>query len=134
MTKGATVEAVADRIQSALGSADLTAFADLLAPDVRWGAPDDPDQSCRNRDEVMAWYRRGRDAGVRAQVTETIVYDNNIVVGLLVTGRPSPEGADEEAQRWQVLTVGDDGVEEICGFDNRDDAVARATRPPFNHR
>jgi hypothetical protein len=134
LTRRTTVEVVADHIQSALGSADLASFADLLAPDVRWGAPDDPDQSCRNRDEVLAWYRRGRDAGVRAQVTETTVYDNNIVVGLMVTGRPAPEGADEETQRWQVLTVGNEGVVEICGFDNRDDAVARAARPPSDHR
>jgi hypothetical protein len=128
-----TAEAIAGRIQAAMGSADLGSFADLLAPDVRWGAPDDPDQSCRNRDQVLAWYRRGRAAGARAQVTETSVFGDNIVVGLMVTGRPAPEGTDEAAQRWQVLTVGDEGVVEICGFDNRDDAVARATRPS-DHR
>jgi ketosteroid isomerase-like protein len=128
-----TAEAIVGRIQAAMGSADLASFADLLAPDVHWGAPDDPDQSCRNRDQVLAWYRRGRDAGVRARVTETTVFGDNIVVGLMVTGRPAPEGADQATQRWQVLTVGDEGVVEICGFDDRDEAVARAARPSDHH-
>jgi hypothetical protein len=93
---------------------------------VRWGAPDDPVPSCQNREQVLVWYRRGRDAGAQAQVTETTVHGDKILVGLKVTGRP---GNEAEAIRWQVLTVGGRGIVDIRGFDDRDVAVARVTRP-----
>ena len=65
MQDNATTSAsMGDRIRAALDSADLTAIAALLDADVTWGAPDDT-PSCRNRREVLAWYRRGYAAGVR---------------------------------------------------------------------
>lgn len=114
--------ALAPRIRALLESADLEALAEVLDPDVHWGAPDDPDQSCQNRQDVIAWWARARGAGVRAKVTETEVIGDQVLVGLHVTGRPGGEG---NGDRWQVLTVGASGVVEIVGFDNRDDALAR---------
>jgi SnoaL-like domain len=113
-------------VRAALESADLDAISKLLDPNVRWG-PDDSDQACQNRQQVLAWYRRARAAGVRAHVTETTVYGDRILVGLAVTGRPVADGAGTEADRWQVLTVGGSGIVEICGFDSREEAAARAT-------
>ena len=49
-------------------------------PDVRWGASDDSQPGCQNRDQVLACYRRGRDAGVRASVTEVTVADDKVLV------------------------------------------------------
>ena len=121
-----TARGIVGRVEAALNEADLEAIGDLLEPNVRWGAPDDPDQSCQNRGQVLAWYRRGREAGVRAHVTETTVYGDRILVGLKVSGRAGEGDVDAEADRWQVLTVGGGGITEICGFDNRDDAAARA--------
>lgn len=63
-------EQIAGRIQEVLAVADLSEFRDLLHPDVRWGAPEDLGSGCQNRNQVLAWYRRGREAGVRAEVTE----------------------------------------------------------------
>jgi len=77
---------LAGRVRQALEAADLTAYADLLDPAVRWGPPGDPSPLCRSRDQVLAWYRRGRDAGTRARVTETLVSGDRILVGLKVTG------------------------------------------------
>jgi ketosteroid isomerase-like protein len=118
---------IAERVRNALESADLAAIGDLLDPNVRWGAPDDTAPSCTNRDEVLAWYKRGRDAGVRAQVTELVVHgDDKILVGLRVSGRlPSGESTGEE-DRWQVLTIRAGRVVDIRGFDDRDQAAARA--------
>jgi ketosteroid isomerase-like protein len=114
-----TATAIAEQVRAALSSADLAGWEALLSPDVRWGAPDDRGSGCQNRKEVMAWYRRGRKAGVRATVTEVTVHDDKILVGLNVL---SPDGA---ADRWQILTVGAAGVCDIRGFEARQDALAR---------
>jgi len=115
---------LAGRVRQALEAADLAAYADLLDPAVRWGPPGDPSPLCRSRDQVLAWYRRGRDAGTRARVTETLVSGNRILVGLKVTG--SQAAAAGEKDRWQVLTVCSDRITEIAGFDDRDEAAAHA--------
>jgi ketosteroid isomerase-like protein len=121
-----TPEEVAGRVKVALESADLASFRDLLDPNVRWGAPDDPTPSCRNRDQVLAWYQRGRDAGVRASVAEVIVGADKLLVGLAVTGNAAPAAQGAEANRWQVLTLGGGRVVDIRGFDDRSEAAVRA--------
>lgn len=139
-----TAEGIVPGVKAALESADLGAIGALLDPNVRWGSPDDPAQSCQNRAQVLSWYQRGRDTGLRAVVTETTVHGDKILVGLQVTGRPEaagpvpagpvparPVASDPVAQasRWQVLTVGGQRVVEICGFDDREEAMANAARP-----
>jgi ketosteroid isomerase-like protein len=114
------------RIKVALESADLAAIKDLLDPDVRWGAPDDEAPGCQNRRQVLAWYRRGREAGVRARVTELVAHGDKILVGLNVVGRPAVEAQGGEEERWQVLTVAGDRIVDIRGFDDREEAAARA--------
>jgi ketosteroid isomerase-like protein len=121
---------IGDRIRGALESADLTAIAALLDADVVWGAPDDEAPACRNRREVLAWYQRGRDAGVRAHVTEVVVHGDRVLVGLLVTGRSAPDEAGGEVPRWQVLSLAGDRVVDIRGFDDREEAAARAGIAP----
>ena len=70
------VERVAEQVRSALETADLSAFSELLDPDVRWGAPGDPSPACMDRAQVLSWYQRGLDAGVRARVAEIAVLDD----------------------------------------------------------
>jgi hypothetical protein len=113
---------LADQVKAALESADLSAYAHLLDPDVHWGPPGDQSFGCHNRDQVLSWYQRGRDAGVRAKVTATIVSGDRILVGLSVTGRD--DGG--MANRWQVLTVRDGLVVDIAGFDDEAGAAASA--------
>jgi RimJ/RimL family protein N-acetyltransferase/ketosteroid isomerase-like protein len=120
------VQYLAGQVSAALATADLSAFADLLDPDVQWGAPGDPVPSCQNRDQVLAWYRRGRESGTRGRVTETQVSGDRILVGLKVTHDLSDDDAGSETDRWQVLTVRGGRVAAIVGFDNRDDAAAWA--------
>jgi ketosteroid isomerase-like protein len=120
------VGGIEGRIKVALESADLAAIKDLLDPDVRWGAPDDPAPGCQNRRQVMAWYQRGRQAGVRARVTEFVAHGDKILVGLNVVGSPAAEAQGGEAERWQVLTVQGERIVDIRGFDDRGEAAARA--------
>jgi len=112
-------------VRDALEAADLDAYRSLLDPDVQWGPPDDSDSGCRNRDEVLAWYRRGRAKGMRAHVTETIVRGDRILVALAVSAAPPSTATPEPANRWQVLTVANGRVRDIRGFETRDDAIAR---------
>ena len=121
---------IGDRIRAALESADLTAIAALLDADVTWGAPGDEAPACRNRREVLVWYQRGRDAGVRAHVTEAVVLGDRVLVGLLVTGRSGPDEAGGEEPHWQVLSLAGDHVIDIRGFDDREEAAARAGIAP----
>jgi hypothetical protein len=80
---------------------------------------------CQNRDQVLAWYRRGRAKGVRANVTETIVRNDKILVGMsIIDGRSSLESG-ALADRWQILTVENGLVVDIRGFEERDAAISR---------
>ena len=50
------------------------------------GPPGDKVCGVPQRDEVLAWYRRGYASGVRAVVTETVVEGDRILVGLGISG------------------------------------------------
>ena len=117
--------ALSARVVAALEAADLEGLRELLAPNARWGAPEDVVPTCQNREQVIAWYERARDAGVRAKVFESRVVARNIVVGLRVNGR-GPDGSFDDAERWQVLSVRDGLIAEIRGYDDRDEAAASA--------
>jgi ketosteroid isomerase-like protein len=125
----AVMEGLAQQVRGALSSADLSSCRDLLDPNVHWGGPDDPTASCQNRDQVLAWYRRGRDAGVRATVSEVAVAGDQIVVGLTVVGNQAGDDDTGVRERWQVLTVRDGRVIDIVGFDDRVEAATRAGLP-----
>jgi len=131
MASQPTAGELAEQVRAALDSADLAAIGELLHPDVRWGAPGDPEPSCRNRAQVLAWYRRGRDAGVRARVAEVVAHGDKILVGLTVAGRAgADEKAGAESDRWEVLTVGEGQIVDIRGFDDRGEAADYAGMPP----
>jgi SnoaL-like domain len=126
MGEGQTVgPEIVERVRAALESAELTAIGDLLDPNVRWGAPDDPAPGCTNRDQVLAWYQRGRTAGVRARVTEMAVHGDQLLIGLRVSGNPAAQAGDGEVDRWQVVRIRSGRIVDIRGFDHRADAAAR---------
>lgn len=121
--------ALTGRVRFALESGDLDAIRDLLAPDARWGAPDDPGGGCRNRDEVIAWWARSRAAGVRAAVTEVTAGARTLLVGLDVAGTPDARAEGGTVRRWQVLTLRGARIADIRGFEDRTAAAARAGVP-----
>jgi hypothetical protein len=111
-----TAASIAEMVRTALDRADLEQLRALLSPDVHWGAPDDPSPPCRNRSQVLRWFERGRAAGRRATVTEVEVHGNALLVGLRL---------DTGEQRWQVMRVGPDGVNDIRGYDDRSTAASK---------
>ena len=78
-----------------------------------WGPPGSSTPPCRNRRQVLAWYAKGRAQGRRATVSEVEVHGNALLVGLRL---------DDGAERWQIMRVGEDGVNDIRGYDNRPSA------------
>ena len=119
--------AIVDQVRAALESPDPSRLRALLHPDVRWGAPDDASPSCQNRDQVLAWYQRGHEAGVRAHVTAADAHGDRILVAMRVTGARGAERLARAVDRWQVLTVRDGRIADIRGFDRRADAEALAS-------
>jgi hypothetical protein len=117
------MEQIAQLVRVALQAADLNAYRELLDPHVSWGPPDDEVSGCHNRDEVLEWYQLARDSGVRANVTETIVKGDRILVGLSIRQTNSAVGVD--SPRWQILMVANGKVKDIRGFDDRDEAFRR---------
>lgn len=111
------------RVKHALESADLSQFEALLAPNVRCGPPDDPTPPCRTRNDVLAWYERGRSDGRRAQVLAVDVRGDKLIVALRIFDVARP---DVTHDRWQMLTCREGCVVDIRGFDVREQAIARA--------
>jgi ketosteroid isomerase-like protein len=121
-----SMDELAQRVRAALEGADLVSIGDLLDPDVRWGPPDDDVSGCHNRRQVLSWYEQGRNAGTRAEVTEVIVGDGKLLVGLRVT-TPAISGQEsEQHDRWQVLTAKAGRIADIRGYDSREEAAQRA--------
>lgn len=124
-----TVERLAELVTSAMASGSLDDIFALLAPDARWGAPEEPVPRCSNRDQIIDWYREARDAGASASVTETSVRGENIVVGLVLSGVGSGPVHRRRGELWQVLTVRDGRIVEIRDYDDRRDAEGFAASP-----
>jgi ketosteroid isomerase-like protein len=119
-----SMDEVAALVRQALLTEDLSAFTELLDPDVTWGAPGARDPSCKNRNQVLAWYQRGRDAGVRGSVYDVEILDDRVLVSMSVTGTENAHERGGAALRFQVLTVRNGKIVDIVGFDDKAEALS----------
>lgn len=126
-TPVASTEDLAAAVRSALDSADLDRFAHLLAPDVQWGAPDDPKPPCRSRRDVIRWYERGKAQGRRARVLDVAIHGDRLVVHLRFRDESGPL-PDDEQDRWQVLICKAGQVADIRGYETAEEALDRVPR------
>lgn len=115
-----SIDALAQRVKAALESAEPAQFAELLDPNVKWGAAEDPKPSCQNRDQVLRWYERGRGEGTRAHVISVEAHGDKILVQLRVFNLSDPTN---EHERWQVMACNNGRVVDIRGFESRDEAL-----------
>jgi hypothetical protein len=77
---------------------------------------------------------------VRAEVTDVVEGPTSLLVGLVVSVSPSAEqqgdriqdwqAGDGRTDRWQVLTVRDSRITDICGFGDRTEAAKWAGMAP----
>jgi hypothetical protein len=127
--ESAEMDRLARDVRAALETSDPTNFAALLDPNVTWGAPGARTPTCHNRDQVLSWYRRGQESGVRASVSEVAVFGDRLLITMTVRGTDSGRERGGAAMRWQVLTVRGGLVVNIVGFDDRADALAQIEPP-----
>jgi hypothetical protein len=118
-----TMDQVAGQVRRALAGENLSALTELLDPDVTWGAPGARTPSCKNRNQVVAWYQRGRDAGVRGSVFDVEVIGDRLLVSMTVRGTENAQERGGAALRYQVLTVRNNRIVDIVGFDDKTEAV-----------
>jgi hypothetical protein len=83
-------EEMAGQVRRAMASQDIAVFSQLLDSEVTWGV-DARNPSCKNRRQVLAWYQRGRDAGVSGSVNEIEICGDSLLVHLVVRGTESAE-------------------------------------------
>jgi ketosteroid isomerase-like protein len=117
------IQQVARDIRLAYELGDVERFGALLAANVTWGPPGDP-PTCRNRNQVLAWYQNGANAGARATVEEIEIVGDQLLVGLTIVGASTSKKSGEGSTRWQVLTVRDARIVNIVGFEQKDDATS----------
>ena len=118
------MDEIAVLVNNALAAADLSAFRELLDPAVTWGAPGARNPSCKNRNQVLAWYQRGRDAGVQRSVHDVEILGDRLLVSMSVRGTENARERGGSALRFQVLTVRDGKIVEIVGFDDKAEALS----------
>jgi ketosteroid isomerase-like protein len=119
------MESLAQRVRYAMEAIDLATMEELLAPDARWGAPEQEVPTCRDAKEILSWYELAQANGVSADITEVAVIGENIVVGLKIHANPRTKS--KVNTRWQVLSVRDGRIAEIRGYETRGDATSFAT-------
>ena len=124
-----TPESFARRVTAAFDGADLEVFRKLLAANARWGDAYDPVPTCQSREQVIEWYTNARDAGMRAKVTETVVVNHQIILGMQVIHPPQPGEQSAENERWQVLTFDNGSITSIRGYETRDEAELAVAGP-----
>ena len=122
------MDQVAGRVRAAMVAEDLSAFAELLDPDVTWGAPG-ANPGCRSRSQVLAWYQRGREAGVRGSVFDVEIMGDRLLVSMSVRGTEEAQERGGTALRYQVLTVRNGKVVDIVGFEDKAGALAYPGHP-----
>lgn len=121
-----TVEELAEQVRKALAAEDVSAFADLLDPNVTWGAPGSRNPTCKNRNQVLGWYERAQEVGVRGSVFDVDVLGDRLIVSLSVQGTEGARERGGTSLRFQVLTVRDGQIVEIVGFDEKAEALSYA--------
>lgn len=114
-------------VRDALQGGDLVALTSLMAPDVRWGAPEQSVPTCSNKRQVLRWYEAAQLAGASAEVVETRVVGRHLVLGMRVTGNPRAESPTTPSWRWLVMSVENGKIAEIRGYGSRSDAEEFAT-------
>lgn len=116
-----TADRVAAGLRAAYESADLAALGELLHPDVRWGGEQDTPDTCHNRSDVLNWYGRVYQSGLRATVTEVLTGPDAVLLALRVSGREP----GETFVVHQVFRLTDGLVADIRGYPERELALAR---------
>ncbi len=112
------MEALAARLRTAFNERDMDTFRGLLADDARGG------DTCRNRSEIIAHFKRLLNDGVDASIVETTTGSRGIAC-LLEVAWPDLENVRRDRRNfYQVYLVTDGCVTEIEAHEDRESALA----------
>ncbi len=121
------MEMLAQRVRNAMEAIDLATMAELLAPNAKWGAPEQEVPMCQNAHEILSWYDLAQAEGVRAEIKEVVVVGESLVIGLKVLANKDVDPKAKNRTRWQVMSVRDGRIAEIRGYETRGEASQFAT-------
>jgi len=107
---------IAERLRAAFESDDLELLGSVLHRDVRWGGGPG---GCWNRDQVLEWYGVLRHQSGPARVTEVVLRNGAVVIGLRAAGAGG--------ELFQVFRVAGDSIVTIEGYQDLREALARTT-------
>ena len=116
---------IARHLETAYRDLDLDLLGSLLHPEVRWTG------LCRDRAQVLDWYRNLIAEGTVAAVRSAEVDRDAVVLGLAVAGRAEGATPAPPQQLYQVFTVAGAQVVEIHAYGDRASALTRGG-PPGN--
>ncbi|MGH9121154.1 MAG: ankyrin repeat domain-containing protein, partial [Acidimicrobiales bacterium] len=110
---------MAIHLEAAYRALDLDMIGSLLHPDVTWTG------ICRNRNDVLEWYRGFMADGVVATVEGVEVDRDAVLLRLDVSRRADGARPTPPDRIYQVFTVYDAQVVDIRGYPDRASALAR---------
>jgi ketosteroid isomerase-like protein len=122
-----TTDTLAARVRNAMETIDLTTMGELLAPNAKWGAPEQEVPTCQNAQEILSWFDLAQANGVRAEIKSVDVVGGHLVVGLKVLANKDIDPKAKNRTRWQVMSVRDGRIAEIRGYETRGEATDFAT-------
>lgn len=120
------MDELASQVRRAMAAEDVTTFAELLDPNVTWGAPGARNPTCKNSDQVLRWYQQAQEAGVRCSVFDVDVLGDRLLVSMSVRGTEGARERSGTSLRFQVLAVREGRIVDIAGFDDKADALTYA--------
>jgi ankyrin repeat protein len=114
---------IARHLETAARDLDLDLLGSLLHPEVRWTG------LCRDRAQVLDWYRAVLAEGMEASVRGVEVDRDAVVLGLTVGRRAQGARPAPPQPLYQVFTVRDAQIVEIRGYPDRASALTRGGDP-----
>jgi ankyrin repeat protein len=114
---------IARHLETAARDLDLDLLGSLLHPEVRWTG------LCRDRAQVLDWYRAVLAEGIEASVRSVEVDRDAVVLGLTVGRRAQGARPAPPQPLYQVFTVRDGQIVEIRGYPDRGSALTRGGDP-----
>lgn len=114
---------IARHLETACRDLDLDVLGSLLHTEVRWTG------LCRNRAQVLDWYRAVLAEGTVADVRSVQVDRDAVVLGLTVARRAQGARPAPAQHLYQVFTVHDAQIVEIRGYPDRESALTRGDDP-----
>jgi ankyrin repeat protein len=110
---------IARHLEAAYRDQDLGLLGSLLHPQVQWTG------LCRNREQVLDWYRGLLADGTVASVDSVDVDRNAVVLGLAVARRAEGARPAPPQHLYQVFSVDGAQIIDIRGYPDRQSALAR---------